>query len=102
MKDLIRGLTLDQGSYTEYQSPNYTIVVLDVLYRLLAWVENPEARSMGLELYRETWRQIATQYHPPSQQGAGPQLRNRGGQEILSDGKAWMIRARSGGHELAA
>ena len=93
----VRDLTLDQGSYTEYQSPNYTIVVLDVLYRLLAWVENPEARSMGLELYRETWRQIATQYHPPSQQWAGPQLRNRGGQEILSDGKAWMIRRAVGG-----
>lgn len=88
----IRELTLDQGSYTEYQSPNYTTLVLDIIYRLLAWVENPEAREMGLELYRETWRQIATQYHPPSQQWAGPQLRNRGGEEILSDGKAWMIR----------
>ncbi len=89
----IHELTLDQGSFTEYQSPNYTTLVLDILYRLLAWVENPEARSMGLDLYRETWRQIAIQYHPPSQQWAGPQLRNRGGEEILSQGKAWMIRA---------
>lgn len=93
----IRELTLDQGSYTEYQSPNYTTLVLDIIYRLLAWVENPQAREMGLELYRETWRQIATQYHPPSGQWAGPQLRNRGGEEILSDGKAWMIRRAVGG-----
>jgi len=85
-------LTLDQGSYTEYQSPNYTTLVLNILHRLLAWVEHPEARAKGAELYEETWRQIATQYHPPSQQWAGPQLRNRGGEEILSDGKAWMIR----------
>ena len=84
----IRKLTLDQGSYREYQSPNDTTLVIDVVYRLLAWAENQEARAMGLELYRETWRQIATQYHPPSQQWAVPQLRNRGGEEILSDGKA--------------
>jgi hypothetical protein len=88
----IHELAMDQGSYTEYQSPNYTSLVLDILYRLLSWVEHPEARAMGAELYEETWRQIASQYHPPSQQWAGPQLRNRGGEEILSDGKAWMIR----------
>jgi hypothetical protein len=85
-------LTMDQGSYTEYQSPNYTTLVLDILYRLLAWVENLEARQLALDLYRETWRQMAGQYHPPSGQWAGPNLRNRGGEEILSDGKAWMIR----------
>jgi|GEM_PF-5481024 len=88
----IHELTMDQGSYTEYQSPNYTTLVLDILHHLLAWVENPEARQLGLDLYRETWRQIASQYHPPSGQWAGPNLRNRGGEEILSDGKAWMIR----------
>ncbi len=88
----IHELTMDQGSYTEYQSPNYTTLVLNILHRLLAWIENQEARQLALDLYHETWRQIAIQYHPPSGQWAGPNLRNRGGEEILSDGKAWMIR----------
>jgi len=85
-------LTMDQGSYTEYQSPNYTTVVLDVLYRLLKCVRNPEARTKGAELYYETWRQITTQYHPPTQQWSGPQLRNKGGEEILSPLKSQLIR----------
>ena len=66
----VRDLTLDQGSYTEYQSPNYTIVVLDVLYRLLAWVENPEARC---DRARTLPGNLETNRHPisPAQPAMG-------------------------------
>lgn len=85
-------LSMDQGSYTEYQSPNYTTLVLDVLYRLLAWVRDPDARELADKLYRFTWQQIASQFHPPTGQWVGPQARNRGGEEILSPGYDEMIR----------
>jgi len=86
-------LTLDQGSYTEYHSPNYTVLVLNILYTFLQWVEDPQSLGMASDLYRFTWQYIGNQYHVPTRQWAGPHSRNRGGEEILSAGYAALLSA---------
>jgi hypothetical protein len=67
--------TMDQGGFTEYNSPTYTLVALDELGRLIRYVRDPEARALATELYRTVWKEIADHFHAPTRQWAGPQSR---------------------------
>jgi hypothetical protein len=67
--------TLENGSFTEYNSPTYTLVALKELARLRQDTEIPEAREMADKLYRLAWEDIAQHFYAPARQWAGPHSR---------------------------
>jgi hypothetical protein len=71
----LHAYTRDQGGFSEYNSPTYTVVALHELARLLAYTQNSEAREIAEDLYQRAWEEIACHFHVPSQQWAGPHSR---------------------------
>jgi hypothetical protein len=67
--------TAENGSFEEYNSPTYTIVALHELSRLAAHVRDAEARPLIDDLVRRAWTEIATHFHAPTRQWAGPHSR---------------------------
>ena len=68
--------TLDKGGFTEYNSPTYTIVALDELFRMKSHIIEPVAKQQIDSLYSIGWEIIARHYHQPSGQWAGPHSRS--------------------------
>jgi hypothetical protein len=67
--------TKEQGAFSEYNSPTYTVVALQEIGRLRLQAKDPEARRMADELYHRAWEEIAVHFHPPTAQWAGPHSR---------------------------
>lgn len=67
--------TAQQGAFTEYNSPTYTLVALQELARMRRDVRTPEAKPLIEELYRVAWQEIAGHFHAPTRQWAGPHSR---------------------------
>jgi hypothetical protein len=67
--------TAENGAFEEYNSPTYTIIALAELSRLQAHVRSPAARPMIDTLVRRAWEEIATHFHAPTRQWAGPHSR---------------------------
>lgn len=67
--------TAENGSFEEYNSPTYTVVALQELARLDAHVRTAAARPLIADLLRRAWTEIATHYHAPTRQWAGPHSR---------------------------
>lgn len=65
----------NDGAFTEYNSPTYTVVALDELARLRRDVQTPEAKPLVETLYRAAWAEIAHHFHVPTRQWAGPHSR---------------------------
>jgi hypothetical protein len=70
--------TLDKGGFTEYNSPTYTIIALDELLRMKKHIIEPGAIPMIDSLYTFGWETIASHYHQPTGQWAGPHSRSYG------------------------
>jgi hypothetical protein len=70
--------TLDKGGFSEYNSPTYTFTALDELYRMKMHIIEPSAKQMIDSLYSIGWEMIASHYHKPSGQWAGPHSRSYG------------------------
>jgi hypothetical protein len=70
--------TLDKGGFTEYNSPTYTMVALDELYRMKMHIIEPSARQIVDSLYSIGWEMIARHYHQQTGQWAGPHSRSYG------------------------
>jgi hypothetical protein len=68
--------TLDKGGFSEYNSPTYTIVALDELFRMKSHIIEPVAKQQIDSLYSIGWEIIARHYHKPSGQWAGPHSRS--------------------------
>jgi len=68
--------TLDKGGFSEYNSPTYTIVALDELFRMKSHIIEPVAKQQIDSLYSIGWEIIARHYHQPSGQWAGPHSRS--------------------------
>ncbi len=64
-----------QGSFSEYNSPTYTVVALYALAQLRQDVRIPEAQKLVGELYHMAWEEIARHFHVPTRQWAGPHSR---------------------------
>ena len=60
------------GNFNEYNSPNYTPVVITELERMLYLVDDPTCRLAAAELLIAAWETVAEHYHVPTQQWAGP------------------------------
>ncbi len=63
------------GGFNEYNSPNYAMVVVHELERMLYLVKDAECRAASTELLNETWKMIAMHYHVPTREWAGPHSR---------------------------
>jgi len=68
--------TLDKGGFSEYNSPTYTIVALDELFRMKRHIIEPSDRQEIDSLYSIGWEIIAKHYHQPTGQWAGPHSRS--------------------------
>jgi len=67
--------TFKHGSFSEYNSPTYSIVAIKELTRLMRHVKDAESQKLLHELNRFAWRHVARHFHPPSRQWAGPHSR---------------------------
>jgi hypothetical protein len=67
--------TQEQGAFTEYNSPTYSLVALEELGRMRLHVRDADARPLIDALYRQVWEDIARHFHAPSRQWAGPHSR---------------------------
>jgi len=87
--------TLEKNGFTEYNSPVYTIVALDELDRMKRYIVEPGARKIIEHLYNIGWEIIATHFHKPSGQWAGPH--SRAGNVLLSSSIAGIFHSASDG-----
>jgi hypothetical protein len=67
--------TFKHGSFSEYNSPTYSIVAIKELSRMLRHVKDPESQNLLHELNRFAWSHVARHFHPPTRQWAGPHSR---------------------------
>jgi hypothetical protein len=67
--------TKDKGSFTEYNSPTYTMVAIEEISRMMQHVRDAEAQRLLRELNELAWRHVARRFHPPTKQWAGPHSR---------------------------
>ena len=75
--------TQAQGSFAEYNSPNYAFVSLDALLEMQDYVREDSALVMVDELYATFWAHVAVRSHPPTRQWSGPHSRSY--QDILPE-----------------
>ncbi len=75
---------VDHGSFSEFNSPCYTFVVLFDLTRLYTEVQDADCARMAKELCRMAWETVAIHFHVPTGQMAGPH--DRAYSFLLDDG----------------
>ncbi|MBE6757570.1 MAG: hypothetical protein E7552_03345 [Ruminococcaceae bacterium] len=63
------------GSFSEFNSPTYTFVVLHDLGDFIVDVQNSEYKRMAEELADMAWETVALHYHKATGQMAGPHYR---------------------------
>lgn len=71
----IDAFTTENGTFEEYNSPAYTPIALYELSRLRAHARDERARVMADRLLLRAWTDLATHFHAPSRQWAGPHSR---------------------------
>ena len=87
--------TRRHGGFTEYNSPTYTRVAIQVLARMRRDIRDPEARP-GIEwLYDLAWADVARHFHPPTGQWAGPHARAY--HTLLDPGTQGFLQRATGG-----
>jgi hypothetical protein len=67
--------TLAHGSFSEYNSPTYTVVAINEISRMLRHVKDPESQKLIKKLNRLAWHHLARHFHPPTRQWSGPHSR---------------------------
>ncbi len=67
--------TFSQGSFSEYNSPTYSIVAITELSRMLRHAKDADSRKLLDELNRLAWSHVARHFHAPTNQWAGPHSR---------------------------
>ena len=72
----LHALVQDNGTFTEYNSPTYTMVALRDLATFRHHVRHPEANRMVDDLFRLAWEVTANHFHPTTRQWAGPNSRS--------------------------
>jgi hypothetical protein len=67
--------TREKGSFTEYNSPTYTLVAIEEISRMMQHVRDTESQKLLKELNGLAWRHVARRFHPATKQWAGPHSR---------------------------
>lgn len=68
--------TKELGGFVEYNSPAYTRVALDELVRMKQYITDTETLEMVDYCYNIGWKVLATHFHAPTGQLAGPHSRS--------------------------
>ena len=63
------------GDFVEYNSPTYTLVVLEECERALQLIRDEGVRTQAEILRRHVWKVISEHWHPATRQWAGPHSR---------------------------
>jgi hypothetical protein len=87
--------TFEQGSFSEYNSPTYSVVAIREVARMLRHVKDAESQKLLAELNRFAWSHVARHFHPPTRQWAGPHSRCYA--TLLRDGTLAFIQQATGG-----
>ncbi len=87
--------TTEKGSFSEYNSPTYTVVAIDEITRMITQIEDPESRPLLEKLNRFAWLHLARHFHPPTRQWAGPHSRSYS-TLLRSSTRAFIQRATEG------
>ncbi len=82
------------GGFSEYNSPTYTMVVIEETDRLLYLVRDEPCRQSAKVLRDHAWRATAESFHPSTGQWAGPHARTYS--DRLSPGTAATLSAAVG------
>ncbi len=67
--------TQQKGSFTEYNSPTYTMVAIEEISRMRQRVRDVPSQKLLQELNAFAWRHVARRFHPATKQWAGPHSR---------------------------
>lgn len=67
--------TLTHGSFSEYNSPTYTVVAIKEISRMLRHVKDPGSQKLIQKLNRLAWLHLARHFHAPTRQWSGPHSR---------------------------
>lgn len=67
--------TLAHGSFSEYNSPTYTVVAINEISRMLNHVKDPGSQKLLRKINRLAWHHLARHFHPPTRQWSGPHSR---------------------------
>jgi hypothetical protein len=87
--------TREKGSFTEYNSPTYTMVAIEEISRMMQHVRDGESQRLLGELNRFAWRHVARRFHPPTKQWAGPH--SRAYSTLLDSGTLAALQRATGG-----
>lgn len=68
--------TEERGSFSEYNSPTYTLVAIEEISRMRQHVRDPQSRGLLEGLNEFAWGHLARRFHAPTQQWAGPHSRS--------------------------
>ncbi len=68
--------TQEEGSFSEYNSPTYTVVAINELTRILTHVKDAESKRLVEDLNGFAWYHLARHFHAPTKQWAGPHSRS--------------------------
>jgi len=68
--------TMKHGSFSEYNSPTYTIVAIEEISRMLLHVRDAASRELLEELNHLAWHHVGRHFHPPTRQWSGPHSRS--------------------------
>ncbi len=71
------------GGFNEFNSPTYTLIVVQESERLFQLVRDEESRRHGEWIWHHAWQIIADHFHPSTGQWAGPH--GRAYSDLLSD-----------------
>jgi hypothetical protein len=74
LKNLYSYIT-KQGSFAEYNSPTYSLIAIQELSRILRFIKDSRVTELAAALHELAWKHVATHFHPPTQQWAGPHSR---------------------------
>lgn len=88
--------TREWGGFPEYNSPNYAIVALTEVSRMIRDFRAPEDLAVVDEIHDLLWREIAWHWHVPSGQWAGPH--SRAYQTLLSPSILGFLQRGLGNH----
>ncbi len=77
MERLLRfaAYTRQRGAFSEYNSPTYTIVALDILELLNKHLGHTSSGETIRELHHFAWRHLLRRFHQPTRQIGGPHSR---------------------------
>jgi len=67
--------TSTHGSFSEYNSPTYTVVAINEITRMLRHIKDSDSRELIEKLNRFAWHHLARRFHPPTRQWSGPHSR---------------------------